>query len=275
MNYQNIAVHTFTTKPWSISECIEGYAKRGIGGISIWRETVKGEDLKKVKAQIADAGLKSISLVRGGFFTGLSSQSREEALAENREALKEAAALGLDSIVLVCGATVGQTPRENYDQILQGVAALTDEAEGLGVKLLIEPLHPLYAGDRSGICSLAMANKICDELDHSNVGIAFDVYHVWWELDLEEQIQYAAKKGRLDTYHICDFKPDQNDILLDRGIMGEGCVQLAIIDKWMKNAGFNGMREVEIFSAHWWQQDQDLFLDTILEAHDKTYTNIT
>jgi len=84
-----------------------------------------------------------------------------------------------------------------------------------------------------------------------------------------------TKKGRLDTYHICDFKPDQNDILLDRGIMGEGCVQLATIDKWMMNAGFNGMREVEIFSAHWWKQDQEQFLDTILGAYDKIYTNIT
>ncbi|MDB4404409.1 MAG: sugar phosphate isomerase/epimerase family protein [Akkermansiaceae bacterium] len=271
MNYQDLAVHTFTTKPWSLDECIEGYAKRGIGGISIWRETLEGEDLCSVSKHLDDAGLTGISLVRGGFFTGKTKAERDAALEENRQALREAAMLELPSLVLVCGATVGQTPWGNYLQIRDGIAALADEAEGLGVRLLVEPLHPIYAGDRSGISSLKVANNLCAELNHANVGIALDVYHVWWEHDLAEQIDRASQNGWLDTYHICDFKPDQSDILLDRGIMGEGCCQLAEIDRLMSEAGFDGFREVEIFSSKWWARDQDEFLDTILHSYDQIY----
>lgn len=273
MSYQDLAVHTFTTKPWSIDECIEGYVRRGIGGISIWRETVEGEDLCSVARQVKDAGLKGISLVRGGFFTGKTEKERFDALEENRQAIREAEILELPSLVLVCGATGGQTPRENYQQIRDGIGALADEAANHGVRLLVEPLHPIYAGDRSGISSLKVANDLCEELNHPNVGIAFDVYHVWWEMDLAEQIERCAAGGWLDTYHICDFKPDQSDILLDRGIMGEGCADLRGIDRMMGEAGFDGFREVEIFSSKWWDRDQGEFLDEILSSYDKIYRN--
>ena len=271
MSYQDLAVHTFTTKPWSIRECIEGYAKRGIGGISIWRETVEGEDLCGVAKQVRDAGLTGISLVRGGFFTGKTEKERRDALEENRQVIREAELLELPSVVLVCGATVGQDPRTNYEQIRDGIGALADEAKDHGVRLLVEPLHPVYAGNRSGIPSLQVANRLCGELNHENGGIALDVYHVWWELDLEEQVERGARGGWLDTYHICDFKPDQSDVLLDRGIMGEGCVDLPGIDRMMSQNGFDGMREVEIFSAKWWERDQDEFLDEILHAYDRIY----
>lgn len=271
MSYPDLAIHTFTTKFWSMSECIEGYARRGIGGISIWRETLEGEDLCAVAQQVKDAGLEGISLVRGGFFTGKTKKDRFNALEENRQAIREAEALELPSLVLVCGATVGQNPRENYQQILEGIGSLADEAEAHGVKLLVEPLHPIYAGDRSGISSLKVANDLCEELSHRNVGIALDVYHVWWELDLAEQINRCAQGGWLDTYHICDFKPNQEHLLLDRGIMGEGCVDLAGIDRMMMEAGFEGKREVEIFSAKWWSKNQDEFLDEILNAYNEIY----
>lgn len=271
MNYPELAIHTFTTKPWSMSECIEGYARRGIGGISIWRETLEGEDLCQVKQQIQDAGLEGISLVRGGFFTGATGKERRDALEVNRQALKEAEILELPSIVLVCGATVGQTPGENYAQIRDGIGAIADEADRMGVRLLVEPLHPIYAGDRSAISSLKVANDLCEELNHANVGIALDVYHVWWEHDLAEQIERCAQGGWLDTYHICDFKPDQSDMLLDRGIMGEGCVDLRGIDRMMSEAGFEGRREVEIFSSKWWARDQNEFLDEILNAYHEIY----
>ena len=271
MSYPELAIHTFTTKPWSMSECIEGYARRGIGGISIWRETLEGEDLCQVKQQVKDAGLEGISLVRGGFFTGATEKGRRDALEVNRQALKEAEILELPSIVLVCGATVGQTPGENYAQIRDGLGAIADEAERMGVRLLVEPLHPIYAGDRSAISSLKVANDLCEELNHTNVGIALDVYHVWWEHDLARQIERCAQGGWLDTYHICDFKPDQLDMLLDRGIMGEGCADLRGIDRLMSEAGFEGRREVEIFSSKWWARDQNESLDEILNAYHEIY----
>lgn len=274
MDYSELAVHTFTTKPWSINECIEGYARRGIGGISIWRETVEGEDLCSVSRRVRDAGLEGVSLVRGGFFTGKTERERRDAVEENLQAIREAELLELSSLVLVCGATVGQDPRENYAQIRDGIGAIADDAANHGVRLLVEPLHPVYAGDRSAISSLKVANDLCEELNHNNVGIALDVYHVWWEHDLEQQIQRCTAGGWLDTYHICDFKPDQKHLLLDRGIMGEGCADLTGIDRMMREAGFEGRREVEIFSSKWWERDQGEFLDEILYAYDKIYRSL-
>ncbi|MEO1843283.1 MAG: sugar phosphate isomerase/epimerase family protein [Akkermansiaceae bacterium] len=271
MSYPELAIHTFTTRSWSMSECIEGYAKRGVGGISVWRETLEGEDLCAVRRQIADAGLTGISLVRGGFFTGATARERAAAIETNRECLKEADALGLPLIVLVCGATPGQTARENYEQIRDGIGTIAGEAAELGIRLAIEPLHPIYAGDRSGICSLRDANNLAEELSLPNVSVAVDVYHVFWEIDLREQLQRCAENGWLDAYHICDFKPDQEDVLLDRGIMGEGCIALGDIDRWVHEAGFEGRREVEIFSKKWWERDQDVFMDKILEAYDGIY----
>ena len=271
MSYPELAIHTFTTRPWSMSECIEGYARRGIGGISVWRETLEGEDLCSVRQHIRDAGLAGLALVRGGFFTGSSAEERRVAIEKNRECLMEAEALGLPQVVLVCGATPGQTARQNYEQIRDGIGAIAEEAEGMGIRLAIEHLHPVYAGDRSGICSLRDANALAEELSLPNVGVAVDVYHVFWELDLREQLQRCADNGWLDAYHICDFKPDQEDILLDRGLMGEGCIALGEIDQWVREAGFDGLREVEIFSRRWWDEDQDKFLDRILESYDKVY----
>ena len=271
MSYPELAVHTFTTRGWFMSECIEGYARREIGGISVWRETLEGEDLCSVRKHMADAGLEGMALVRGGFFTGATAGERAAAIEKNRECLLEAEALGLPLVVLVCGATPGQTARENYEQIRDGIGVIAQEADRMGIRLSIEPLHPIYAGDRSGICSLRDANNLAGELSLPNVGVAVDVYHVFWEVDLQDQLQRSADHGWLDAYHICDFKPDQEDILLDRGIMGEGSIALGEIDKWIHEAGFEGRREVEIFSRKWWNRDQNEFLDRILEAYDKLY----
>ncbi|MCB1228069.1 MAG: sugar phosphate isomerase/epimerase [Verrucomicrobiales bacterium] len=264
-------MHTFTNKPWSIHECIEHYARRGIGGISIWRETLAGHDLAKVRQHLTDAGLQPVSLVRGGFFTGLTAEAREKAITSNLAALAECEALGIDKIVLVCGATVGQSPQVNRAQIAEGIARIAPRAQEIGVRLLIEPLHPVYAGDRSAICSLRDANDLCAELALPNLGIAFDVYHVWHEMDLEAQIQRCAAGGWLDTYHICDFKPDQDHLLLDRGLMGEGCIPLKQIDDWIHTTGFTGHREVEIFSRKWWAEDQHRYLDRIVESTRQIY----
>lgn len=271
--YPELAIHTFTTKPWSMSECIENYARRGIGGISVWRETIAGLDLAKVARQMSDAGLKPVAHVRGGFFTGKTVEARMAAQEKNRECVREAEALGLPMIVLVCGATVGQTPRENYEQIRDGIAEMAGWAAEVGVTLAIEPLHPVYAGDRSAICTMKAANDLCDEVGAANVGVALDVYHTWWDLELEVETRRCAEKGRLLGYHICDFKPDQEDLLMDRGVMGEGCVPLKQIDDLVKSVGFGGVTEVEIFSRKWWSENQHVYLDHILAQYEKRYRN--
>ena len=271
MTYPELAVHTFTTKPWTMAECIENYARRGIGGISVWRETIEGLNLRMVKKQMDDAGLKPVAHVRGGFFTGKTAGDRAVAQEKNRECVREAEGLGLPMIVLVCGATPGQTPRENYEQIREGTGEMARWAEEAGVKLAIEPLHPIYAGDRSAIGTMKAANDLCDEIGAPNVGVVLDVYHVWWDLDLEMETKRCAENGRLHGYHICDFKPDQDDMLLDRGVMGEGCAPLKEIDDLVKGTGFGGMVEVEIFSRKWWAEDQGSYLDHILHRYDEIY----
>ncbi|TAE74233.1 MAG: sugar phosphate isomerase/epimerase [Verrucomicrobia bacterium] len=266
MSPDQLAIHTFTNKPWSIYECLENYARRGIGGVSIWRETVVGQDLGKVKRHLIDSGLKPVSLVRGGFFTGKDVATRESGIDANRAALREAEALGLPMIVLVCGATIGQTPEENLDQIRDGIAALLPQAEGAGIRLAIEPLHPMYAGDRSAVASMRDANELAESLNHPLVGVALDVFHVWWESGLEAQIQRCAAADRLFAFHVCEFKPDFDHVLLDRGLPGEGVDASARIARMVKVAGFTGLTEVEIFSRKYWSENQHDFLEKIVQS---------
>ena len=271
MSYDQLAIHTYTNRPWNIHECLENYARQGIGGISIWRETVAGLDLQKVRRHLQDSGLRGISYVRGGFFTGATPEDRARAIENNLTCIAEAEALGLPAIVLVCGATPHQSARLNYEQIREGIGRIAPRAAEAGIRLLIEPLHPVFAGDRSGICSLRDANRLAGELAIPNVGIALDVYHVFWEVDLQEQIALAAANGWLQAYHICDFKPNQDHLLLDRGLMGEGCIDLASIDRWVRSTGFSGPAEVEVFSRKWWSEDQHCYLERICEAYASHY----
>ena len=268
-----LAIHTYTNKPWSFEECVENYARAGISGISIWRETIGDRDPKSCARVLRNAGLTPVSLVRGGFFTAREKQERERSIAQNRRWLQTAAALGCPLLVLVCGATPGQTVATNLEQITSAILALATDALNLGVKLAIEPLHPKYAGDRSAVTSMACANALCDTINHPSVGIALDVYHVWWEHDLESQISRAATSQRLLAYHICDFKSGFDHPLLDRGLMGEGCIPLRDIDRMILASGFNGHREVEIFSRTWWAENQHDYLEKILSTHRKIYEN--
>ncbi len=261
-----LAIHTFTNQPWSIHECIENYARAGIGGISIWRETIARQDLKKVRSQLTDAGLTPVSLVRGGFFTAKAAADRAAAIEANLAALKEAEALGLPMIVLVCGATIGQSPDENLLQIEDGIRALVPAAEAANIRLAIEPLHPMYAGDRSAVTSLREANLLARRINHPLVGIAVDTFHVWWESNLEAEIQTCFASGHLFAFHICEFKPDFDHPLLDRGLPGEGVNATPRILKMIRATGFSGLIEVEIFSRKYWAMNQHDFLQQILRS---------
>jgi sugar phosphate isomerase/epimerase len=266
MSPSKLAVHTFTNQPWSISECIENYARAEIGGISIWREAIAGQDLQKVKKHLCDSGLTPVSLVRGGFFTGKSNTDRESAIEQNLAALKEAEALCLPSIVLVCGATPGQTPDENLIQIEEGIRALLPAAEAANIRLSIEPLHPMYAADRSAVASLRDANLLAQRINHPLVGIAIDTFHVWWETNLETEIKTCAENGHLFAFHICEFKPDFDHPLLDRGLPGEGVNATPRILKMIRETGFTGLTEVEIFSRKYWAMNQHDFLQKIITS---------
>ena len=266
-DYSRLCVHTITTKGWEIEEAIDCYKEAGVSGITVWRQWLEGHNPDKVGDRIRSAGLKIVSLCRGGFYPAIKEAARAEAIDDNRRAIEQAAALGAPLVVLVCGADPGQSLVESRKQIINGIAANLPLAESLGIKLAIEPLHPMYANDRSAINTLASANDICDELNHPLVGITYDVYHLWWDPALEAETIRAAKANRLFAYHVCDWLTPTTDLLNDRGLMGEGCIELRRIRGLVESVGFKGMIEVEIFSDRWWKQSTDKFLESIKHSY--------
>jgi sugar phosphate isomerase/epimerase len=262
-----LCIHTITTKPWSIERAMDKYAQAGIGGITVWQDALEGRKAGSVGDQLRSRHLEIVSLCRGGFFPAESTGDRQQAIDDNRRAIELAAELGAPALVLVCGASPGQPLATSRQQIIDGIAAILPTAEAAGVRLSIEPLHPMYADNRSAINTMAQANQACSQLDHPLVGIAVDVYHLWWDEQLEAQIKIAADNQRLFAFHICDWMSPTTDILNDRGLMGEGCIPVKTIRKYMENNGFNGFNEVEIFSNRWWQSDQDDFLEKIKKAY--------
>lgn len=260
-------IHTMTTKPWSLDDCARHYPAAGVGGITVWRQHLAGHDIAKAGQNLRGAGLEIISLCRGGFFPSHSPTSRQAAIDDNLRAIDEAHALGAPLIVLVCGAVPGQPLSESRRQIADGIAAVLPAAEQAGVKLAIEPLHPMYADDRSAVNTMRQANEICDHLGSpANLGLAVDVYHVWWDDSLEAQIKITSNKNRLFAFHVCDWKTPTTDLLNDRGLMGEGCIPIRQIKGWVEAAGFRGYSEVEIFSTRYWSMDQTSYLAQITQA---------
>lgn len=263
------AVHTITTKPLGIETAIEQYAATGFGGITVWREALKGRDITRVKEQIKDAGLETVALVRGGFFCHASAEDRMKAFADNRLAIREAETLGAPMVVLVCGARPGQSLEKSRQQIREGIEAVLPHAEASGVKLAIEPLHPMYADDRSAINTLASANDLAEYFKSPYVGVAVDVYHLWWDPNLQAEIKRCGRQGNLMAFHVCDWKTPTEDLLLDRGLMGEGCIDIPTIRGWVEAAGFKGFNEVEVFSKIHWQEDQSQWIKSIADAYLK------
>lgn len=269
---KRLCIHTITTKPWSTEDCIRRYAEAGAGGITFWRYNLDGRDPAAVGKQTREAGLDIVSLCRGGFFPAKTVASRQEAIDDNRRCIEQAHALGAPLIVLVCGAVPGQPLEESRKQIADGIAAVLPDAEAAGVKLGIEPLHPMYADDRSAVNTMRQANDICDALGSpAQVGIAADVYHIWWDPELQHQIQFTAANNRLFAFHICDWKTPTTDLLNDRGLMGEGCIPIRQISDWVDATGFTGHREVEIFSNRYWATDQGEWLGMIKDSYNELY----
>lgn len=266
-NLLRLCIHTITTKPWPIHTALEKYHAAGIGGISVWRDAIAGHNLESIRKDIAAAGLTPVSLVRGGFFTGKEAAKRTEAIGENKRAIDECAAIGAPIVVLVCGATPGLSIRENLDQIRAGIEALLDHAKACKVKLAIEPLHPMYADTRSAVTTMKAANDLCDAIQSDRVGVAVDVFHTWWDPEFETELNRCGKSGNILAYHLCDWKSNMSDMLNDRGLMGEGVIDLKRMTRQVETAGFAGFHEVEIFSTHWWAQDQDAFLKAIIAAY--------
>jgi len=262
-----LAVHTMTNKPWSLAECIEHYQEAGVPGITVWRNVVQEVGPDAAARMLAGSDLDVVAYVRGGFFPALDEADRRKAIADNLRCLDEAAAIGAPMVVLVCGAVPGMALNEARAQILDGIEAILPHAERTGVTLAVEPLHPMYAADRSAINTMRQARQVCEHFRSGYLGVAVDVYHVWWDPDLELEIRLAGIERTLFAFHICDWRVETRSLLTDRGLMGEGCIDLRRIRGWMEAAGFDGRHEVEIFSDEHWAGDQAAYLEEVKRAY--------
>jgi sugar phosphate isomerase/epimerase len=261
-----------------LDRIIDQCAAHGIRAISPWRDQVAAVGLGKIARQLQALDIGLSGYCRGGFFPAPDAAGLKAALDDNRRAIDEARTLNAPCLVLVVGALPGALDgRALYKdigraraEVRDGLGATLEYARQVGMPLAIEPLHPMQAADRACVNTLEQALDLCDELDAARtglLGVAVDIYHVWWDPKLAQQIARAGRQ-RLLAYHVCDWLTPTRDLLSDRGMMGDGVVELKKVRGWVEAAGFDGFSEVEIFSAlDWWQRDGDEVLATCIERH--------
>ena len=265
----NLTVHTMTNKPWTLRQCIDAYTSAGIGGISVWRNVIEPIGVVEAGRMLRNSGLKVPALVRGGFFPATDASDRQKAIDDNRQCIDEASEIGAEMVVLVVGAVPGMPMNEARKHVTDGIGALLPHVVDRNVKLAIEPLHPMYAADRSCINRMREAREVCEQLRSRMVGIAVDVYHVWWDPELEKEMGLAGKQHTLFGLHLCDWRVHTRDQLNDRGLMGDGCIDINSIRCWAQQAGFIGMDEVEVFSDEYWAMDQQAYLEKIISSYSE------
>jgi sugar phosphate isomerase/epimerase len=261
-----------------LPDIIEACARKGIRAISPWRDQVHAAGLAKVSQLVRTHGLALSGYCRGGMFPAADAAGLQATRDDNRRAVDEAAELGAPCLVLVVGGLPGalQGRAAHKDialaraQVRDGIAELLEYAKQARMPLAIEPLHPMYAADRACVNTMEHALDLCDELDPGRsgaLGVAVDVYHVWWDPKLQQQIARAGKE-RLLAFHVCDWLTPTTDLLNDRGMMGDGVIDIPRIRGWVEAQGFAGYSEVEIFSTgNWYRRPHDEVLDTCIARH--------
>ena len=242
-------------------EVIDAVARAGYGAISPWRSEIEAGDAAMLARRIRDAGLRVAGYCRSAYLTHSGAAERAGNERINRIAIETAATLGADCFVLV----VGSLPAGLRDldgarmQVADGIARLMEHARQAGTRLALEPLHPMYCGDRACINTLAQALDLAEQIEGTPerpvLGVAIDAYHVWWDPDLAAQIARAGATRRIFGYHVSDWLVPTKDLLMDRGMMGDGVIELSRIRACIEAAGYDGPVEVEIFSQDWWQRD--------------------
>jgi sugar phosphate isomerase/epimerase len=269
----HLSLNTATVREqWGLAQAIEGCARHGIPGIAPWRDQLQAMGAGPAARRIRDAGLAVSGHCRGGMFPAADEAGLRAAIEDNRRAIDEAAAIGARCLVLVVGGMpVGSRDLAGTrDQVRDGIAAILPYAREQGVPLAIEPLHPMYAADRACVNTLGHALDLCEQLDPGNeggLGVAIDVYHVWWDPDLDVEIERAGAARRILAFHVCDWLVPTRDLLLDRGMMGDGVIDMRRIRGEVEAAGYDGPIEVEIFSRDWWKRDPDEALRIIAERY--------
>jgi len=264
----DLSINLATVRPqYTMAQAVDACLAQGITAIAPWRDQVQATGLKEAASIVRTNNMRVTGLCRGGMFPATDKAGLAAAIDDNKRAIDEAAAIQADCLVLV----VGGLPKGSKnlpaarEMVADGLAAILPYARENRMPLAIEPLHPMYAADRACINTLEQALDVCDLLG-DGVGVAIDMYHVWWDPKLYAQIARAGASGRIFAHHICDWLVPTRDLLLDRGMMGDGIIDLKAIRVAMEKAGYRGPQEVEIFSSeNWWKRPGEEVLATCAE----------
>lgn len=262
--FERLSINQITLDRLSLAEAVDACARAGIGWIGAWRHKLDG-DLAKSAKVIRDAGLRVSSLCRGGFFPAASADERKKRIEDNRRAIEEAAALGTDVLVLVCGPAPNRDIMAAREMVSEGIEAIVPYARSCGVRLGIEPLHPMYAAERSVIVTLEQANEIAAGFSPENVGVIVDVFQTWWDPKIYESIANAG--SRILGFHVSDWMVPMTDMLMGRCMMGRGVIEIRRLRGAVEQAGYHGPIEVEIFNDAVWNSPVDTVLQEIKESY--------
>jgi len=276
-----LSLNTATTSRWTLAEAVDGAARAGLPAVGLWRDRVQEVGVDRAAALVADAGLRVSSLCRGGFLTASDEPGVAAALADNRAAIEEAATLGTRELIMVVGGLPAAVapggpaaPDGDRDlvaarsRVADRIADLVPYAVEHGVRLVLEALHPIFAADRAVLSTMGQALDLAAPFPAEAVGVVVDTYHVWWDPDLERQILRAGAEGRLASYQVCDWVlPLASDALLSRGHVGDGYIDFATITRWVRQAGYTGDVEVEIFNQQVWDTPGDRTLATLADRY--------
>ncbi len=263
-DFARLSLNTKTTNSWTLREAVEGAAAAGLPAVGLWRDRVAETGVAESGKILADNGIRASSLCRGGFLTGLG----DDALDDNRRAIEEAAALGAPELVMVVGGIPDRDLAGARARVADGIGALAPHAAACGVRLALEPLHPMYCADRAVISTLAQALALAEPHPAEAVGVVVDTFHVWWDPELGAQIAEAGRQGRISSYQICDWLvPMTADPLMSRGMMGDGVIDFASVTAMVTAAGYRGDVEVEIFNADVWSADPRGVVETMKQRY--------
>ncbi|MDP6952143.1 MAG: sugar phosphate isomerase/epimerase family protein [Alphaproteobacteria bacterium] len=258
-----------TREQWSLPEAVAGYARHGVHGIAVWHDKLRDVGLAEAARLLRQHDMTVTGYCIGGLLTSPDSAKRLAAMDENRRVIEEAAAIEAQCIVFLAGGLEDGSKdlAGARARCLEGLSVLLPEAKAAGVTIALEPLHPMMCANRAVLTTLGEANDWCDRLGAGDeLGIAVDVYHVWWDPNLAREIERAGK--RIVAFHINDWLEDTRDLRLDRGMMGDGVIDIPGIRAMVEATGYAGHREVEIFSSRdWWKRDPDEVVRIIKERY--------
>jgi sugar phosphate isomerase/epimerase len=262
---ERLSLNQITTDRRSLHETVDACARHQIRWLGAWRHKV-GENPTAAATLIRDAGLRVSSLCRGGFFPAPTASERTQKIEDNRRAIDEAAVLGTEVLVLVCGPPPDRNLDSARAMVRDGIAEIVEHARKCGVRLAIEPLHPMYAAERSVVVTLGQANDIAEQFPSEQVGVIIDVFHVWWDPKVYTQIARAG--SRILGFHVSDWLVPMPDLLMGRGMMGTGVIELRRLRAAVEGAGYRGPIEVEIFNQHVWETPLNQLLPEIHGAYE-------